>query len=49
LKGEIRAARDEAKRDNIDLKATVGKQLKGHEERIDTLEDDAGIPHPDKN
>ena len=49
VKAEIRAARADAKRDNIDLKATVGKQFKGHEERIDALEDDTGIPHPDKN
>ena len=49
LRAEIREARDEAKRDNIDLKATVVKQLKTHEKRIDGLEDDAGIPHPDKN
>src|SRR5437016_5657085 len=45
LKSEIIASRADAKRDNMDLKATVGKQFKGHEERIDTLEDDAGIPH----
>jgi chromosome segregation ATPase len=49
LKAEIKAARAEAKRDNVDLKATVVKQLKNHEKRIDALEDAAGIPHPDKN
>ena len=49
LKSEILSARSEARADNMDLKATVMKQLKDHEKRIDTLEEDAGIPHPDKN
>jgi hypothetical protein len=33
----------------MDLKATEMGKLKGHEQRIDALEDDAGIPHPDTN
>ena len=49
LKTEILSARAEAKADSVDLKATVMKPLKDHEQRIDALEDDAGIPHPDKN
>jgi chromosome segregation ATPase len=49
LKSEILASRAEARRDTIDLKATVVRKLKSHEERIDTLEDAAGIPHPDEN
>jgi len=49
LKAEIRAARAEAKMDNIDLKATAIRQLKDHEKRIDALEDATDIPHPDKN
>ena len=49
LKAEILSARAEAKADSIDLKAIAMKQLKDHEQRIDALEDDAGIPHPDKN
>jgi hypothetical protein len=49
LKAEILSARAEAKADSIDLKATAMKQLKDHEQRIDALEDNAGIPHPDKN
>lgn len=49
LKGEILSARAEAKRDNIDLKATVVKELKDDKKRIEALEDAAEIPHPDKN
>jgi len=49
LKSEILAARAEAKRDTMDLKASVIRKLKGHEHRIDALEDAAGIPHPDEN
>jgi hypothetical protein len=33
----------------MDLKASVVRTLKGHEQRIDELEDAAGIPHPDEN
>ena len=49
LKSEILASRAEANRDRIDLKATIVRKLKSHEQRIDDLEDAAGIPHPDKN
>jgi len=49
LKSEILSSRAEARRDTIDLKATVVRKLKSHEERIDALEDAAGIPHPDEN
>ena len=49
IKSEILAARAEAKRDSMDLKATVVRKLKSHEQRIDALEDAAGIPHPDEN
>jgi len=49
LKAEILSSRAEAKMENVDLKATVVRQLKDHEKRIDELEDATGIPHPDKN
>ena len=49
LKSEILASRAEARRDTIDVKATVVRTLKSHEEPIDALEDAAGIPHPDEN
>jgi len=46
---EIRTAREEAKRDTMDLKATVIKQVKDHEKRIETVENAAGIPNPNKH
>jgi regulator of replication initiation timing len=49
LKSEILSSRAEAKHSTIDLQATLGRKLKGHEQRIDDLEDEAGIPHPDEN
>jgi hypothetical protein len=49
LKSEILSARSEARADNMDLKSTVIRQLKDHEKRIDALEEEVGIPHPDKN
>ena len=49
LKAEILSARAEAKADSVDLKATAMKRLNNHEKRIDALEENAGIPHPDKN
>ncbi len=49
LKSEILSSRAEAKRNTIDLQATVSRKIKGHEQRIDDLEDEAGIPHPDEN
>jgi hypothetical protein len=49
LKEEIHTARDEAQRNTMDLKATVIKQLKDHDKRIEVLEDAAGIPNPNKH
>jgi uncharacterized phage infection (PIP) family protein YhgE len=49
LKAEIISARAEAKADNMDLKATVTRQLKDYGKRIDALEEEVGIPNPDKN
>jgi len=49
LRDEILAARSEAKADIMDLKATVTRRLNDHEKRINVLEDEADIPHPDKN
>jgi len=49
LKGEIRAARAEAKRDNIDLKATVVKRFQSGERRITNIEEHEGIENPEKH
>ena len=49
LKGEIRAARAEAKRDNIDLKATVAKRFQSDERRITNIEEHEGIENPEKH
>ena len=49
LKGEIRAAREEAKRDNIDLKATVVKKIQSLDRRTTNIEEHEGIENPDKN
>ena len=49
LKGEIRAAREEAKRDNMDLKATVVKKIQTHERRISNIEEHDSIENPEKN
>ena len=49
LKGEIRAARAEAKRDNMDLKATVVKRLQSDERRITNIEEHEGIENPEKH
>ena len=49
LKGEIRAARDEAKRDNIDLQATVLKKNQSLDRRVTNLEEQAGIENPEKH
>src|SRR5438874_2105052 len=38
LKGEIRAAREEAKRDNMDVKATVVKKIQSLDRRTITIE-----------
>jgi hypothetical protein len=49
VKGEIRAARDEAKRDTIDLKAAVVKRFQSDERRITNLEEHEGIENPEKH
>jgi predicted XRE-type DNA-binding protein len=49
LKGEIRAAREEAKRDTIDLKATVVKKIQSVDRRVTNIEEHEGIENPDKN
>ena len=49
LKAEILSARAEARADNMDLKATVMRQLKDYGKRIEALEEEVGIPNPDKN
>jgi uncharacterized protein YPO0396 len=49
LKGEIRQARDEAKRDTIDLKATVVKKIQSLDRRTTNIEEHEGIDNPDKN
>ena len=49
LKAEIISARAEAKADNMDLKAAVTRQLKDYGKRINALEEEVGIPNPDKN
>jgi hypothetical protein len=49
LKGEIRAARAEAKRDTIDLKAAVVKRFQSDERRITNIEEHEGIENPEKH
>jgi hypothetical protein len=49
VKGEIREARDEAKRDTIDLKATVVKKVQSLDRRTTNIEHHEGIENPDKN
>jgi chromosome segregation ATPase len=49
LKGEIRAARDEAKQDNMDLKATVVKKIQSLDRRVTNIEDQSGIENPEKH
>ena len=49
LKGEIRAAREEAKRDNIDLKATVVKKIQSVDRRVTNIEEQSGIENPEKH
>ena len=49
LKGEVRAAREEAKRDNMDLKATVVKKIQSLDRRTTNIEHHEGIENPDKN
>src|SRR5204863_1351357 len=47
VKGEIRAARAEAKRENIDLKATVAKRFQSDERRVTNIEEHEGIERPE--
>jgi molybdopterin-biosynthesis enzyme MoeA-like protein len=49
VKGEIREARDEARRDTIDLKATVVKKIQSLDRRTTNIEEHEGIENPDKN
>ena len=49
LKGEIREARDEAKQDNMDLKATVVKKIQSLDRRTTNIEDQSGIENPEKH
>jgi outer membrane murein-binding lipoprotein Lpp len=49
LKGEIRAARDEAKQDNMDLKATVVKKIQSLDRRTTNIEEHQGIENPEKH
>ena len=49
LKEEILSARAEARADSMDVKAAAMRHFKGHEQRIDALEDAVDIPHPDKH
>jgi hypothetical protein len=48
-KNEIRRVEAGLKRDIHDLQADVTKKIKSHDRRINTLEDELDIPHPDKN
>jgi outer membrane murein-binding lipoprotein Lpp len=49
VKGEIRAARAEAKRDNMDLKATVGKKIQSLDRRTTNIEEQSRIENPEKH
>jgi len=49
LKAEIKAARAEAKMDNVDLKAAVLKKNQSHERRITNLEEQTSIENPEKH
>jgi hypothetical protein len=49
LKEEIRAARAEAKRDTIDLQATVLKKNQSLDRRVTNLEEQAGVENPEKH
>ena len=49
VKGEIREARAEAKRDTIDLKATVVKRFQSEERRLTNIEEHEGIENPEKH
>jgi len=45
LSADIRAARTEAKADNLHLQGKLDKVIKSHQKRMDA----AGLPDPDKN
>jgi outer membrane murein-binding lipoprotein Lpp len=47
--GEVRAAREEAKRDTMDLKAAVVKRFQSDERRITNIEEHEGIENPEKH
>src|SRR5437764_14881552 len=49
VKGEVRAAREEAKRDNMDLKATVVKKIQSLDRRTTNIEDQSRIENPEKH
>jgi peptidoglycan hydrolase CwlO-like protein len=49
VKGEIREARAEAKRDTMDLKATVVKKIQSLDRRTTNIEHQEGIENPEKN
>ena len=49
VKGEVRAAREEAKRDTMDLKAAVVKRFQSDERRITNIEEHEGIENPEKH
>ena len=49
LKGEIRAARAEAKMNNVELQAQVRKKDQSLERRVTNLEEQAGIENPEKH
>jgi chromosome segregation ATPase len=49
LKAEIKAARAEAKMDNVDLKAAVVKKIQSQERRTTNLEEQTGIENPEKH
>jgi len=51
LKTDIKKVKAEmaTKADILDLDAKLVKKVQSHERRINTLEDEQGIPHPNKN
>lgn len=49
LKKDIRTVRDELIREMHYIKAELSKKVKSHERRINTIEDELDIPHPNKN
>lgn len=49
LRVEILAARAEAKADNLHLSGKIDKLTKGHEKRLENLEEHTGTTNPTKN